>query len=201
MPLSESTVSDIPHDQLEQDEDLATDETEPEVVDDRDAWAEAAREVLIAVAGRYHRVTTYKDLATKVQASTGITTKRQAHLWIGDVLNRVSVDGVERGEPLLASLCVNAAGQVSGAYADAVSAIGGTVEGDADDHAAEARLACYQYFKAENLPESGGVSALTPRLTAARERAWKAKPIQRVIDFCPKCYMEIPPTGECDNCA
>jgi len=147
----------------------------------RDAWAEAAREVLLQTARRYHAVLTYKELANEVQLRTGITTRQLIQHWIGDVLGRVSAECSRRGEPLLSSLCVNTAGSVGPGYAVAVQAASGEVPGDLDDHAAHERLACYRHFRAVGLPPDGGVPALTPQLAASRARARRPKTAQRPI--------------------
>ncbi len=170
------------------------------VDESRNAWAEAARPVLLEAAGKYRAVVTQKDLATEVQERTGIATRQQAHYWIGDVLARVSADCQTRGEPLLSSLCVNAAGSVGPGYGVAVAELSGTEPTDADDHAAAERLRCYQYFGATGLPADGGLAALTPKLRGARDRSRKAAAAARPITTCPICFMAIPATGVCDNC-
>ncbi|HZJ05769.1 MAG TPA: hypothetical protein VFD59_09895 [Nocardioidaceae bacterium] len=156
--------------------------------------------MLLAAAGRYHGVVTYKELAAQVQHRTGIRTKQLMHYWIGDVLGRVSADCSRRGEPLLSSLCVNAGGSVGDGYAVAVHATSGVTPGDPDDHAAHERLACYRHFGAADLPSDGGVPALTPKLAATRGRARQAKAIDRPIAMCPTCHMQLPATGVCDHC-
>src|SRR6476660_8764291 len=86
----------------------------------RAAWAQSAREELIETAKRYHEVITQKELAVAVQQRSGIRTTRPAHYWIGEVLASVTRECVERDEPLLSSLCVNADGSVGEGYATAV---------------------------------------------------------------------------------
>ena len=172
--------------------DLGTDKA-------REAWAEAARGVLLEVAGRYHAVVTYKELATQVQAITGIRTTQLAHYWIGDVLGRVSAECSGRDEPLLSSLCVNSHGSVGDGYAAAAAAAYGDL-GNVDDHAATERLACYRYFGAADLPGDGGTPALTTKLTAARTRDRKAKIAERPVSQCPTCHTALPATGVCDYC-
>ena len=161
------------------------------------AWAEAARELLIESARRYHHVITTKDLAAGAQERTGLVATRRAHHWIADVLALVAAECAARGEPNLTSLCVNAQGSVGGGYlpvgtdADPV---------DADDHAAVERLACYAYFGAPGLPADGGVAVLTARLSASRSRLRKAALDARVLDTCPTCYLVLPAQGGCNNC-
>ena len=80
----------------------------------RNAWAEAAREVLLDAAARYRTVVTHKELASEVQERTGVRTTQLTHYWVGDVLGRVAAACAQRGEPLLSSLCVNTGGQRGG---------------------------------------------------------------------------------------
>lgn len=165
----------------------------------RDAWAEAARPILIDVAKHYHQVITYKDLATQAQWATGVRSTQQMHYWIGDVLKRVSTDSFNRGEPLLSSLCVSSDGSVGERYAAAVAATTDDLTDDGDDHAALQRLACYRHFQAADLPADGGSPALTPQLTARRARAKKVRLAEAPIDVCPKCNTQLPATKVCDN--
>src|SRR4051812_5115601 len=130
----------------------------------RNAWAEAARPILIDVARHYHQVITYKDLAARAQWVTGVRSTQQMHYWIGDVLKRVSVESFRRGEPLLSALCVSSDGSVGERYSTAVAATTGDLTEDGDDHAAVQRLACYRHFAAPDLPDDGGSAALTPQL-------------------------------------
>jgi hypothetical protein len=168
----------------------------------RDAWAEAARPILIDVAKHYHHVITYKDLATQAQWVTGVRSTQQMHYWIGDVLKRVSAESFSRGEPLLSALCVSSDGSVGERYAAAVAATTNDLNdanGDGDDHAALQRLACYRHFGAGDLPADGGSPALTPQLTARRARAKKVRLAEAPIDVCPTCHTQLPATKVCDN--
>ncbi|WP_151083552.1 hypothetical protein [Nocardioides cynanchi] len=179
------------------------DAAEVGIEESRDAWAEAARPILIEVARHYQQVITYKDLATQAQRVTGVRSTQQMHYWIGDVLKRVSTDSFGRGEPLLSALCVSSDGSVGERYAAAVAATTGDLTddsaGDGDDHAALQRLACYRHFKAADLPADGGSPALTPQLTARRARAKKVRLAEAPIDVCPKCHTQLPATKVCDN--
>jgi ribosomal protein L32 len=165
----------------------------------RSAWAAAAREVLIETARKYHSVITSKELAAAVMDRSRITTKRPSHYWMGDVLARVASHCVERGEPLLSSLCVNAEGSVGAAYAGTVASVRDAVTGDADDHAARERLECYRVFGAD-LPSGGGSWALTPRLSASRSRERRAAAAEKMPPLCPTCHTAVPATGVCDYC-
>jgi hypothetical protein len=163
-------------------------------------WAEAARELLIDAARRYHHVVTVKALAAEVQERTAMVATRRAHHWIDDVLGLVAEECVARGEPNLTSLCVNAQGSVGGGYVPAVTTAAGEGPVDADDHAAVERLACYTYFGARGLPADGGVAVLTAQLSASRSRLRKAALDARELDTCPTCYLVLPAQGGCNNC-
>jgi hypothetical protein len=171
------------------------------VEESRDAWAVAARPVLVDVAQHYHAVITHKELVAEVQERSGIRTTQLGHYWIADVLGRVSSDAVGRGEPILAALCVNPQGSVGEGYVATVGRTTDDLTGDADDHAALQRLACYRYFQASDLPADGGSAALTPQLAARRARARKARLADAPIDVCPTCYTQLPATKICDNCS
>ena len=164
------------------------------------AWAEAARELLLGIARRYHHVMTTKDLAAGAQARTEITATQRTHYWIGDVLALVAADCAKRGEPNLTALCVNAEGSVGDAYAATVAAATGETPDDPDAHAAIERLACYAYFEAPGLPADGGVAVLTPKLSASRSRMRKATLAARPVESCPRCFMVMPAEGPCNNC-
>ena len=166
-----------------------------------EAWAQAARPILETAARSYQSVVTQKELCAQVQDDSGIRTKQQIRHWVGDVLGLVAADCSTKSEPLLSALCVNALGSVGDGYAKTVESVTGTAPDDGDDHAAAERLACYRQFEATGLPEDGGFAALTPRLAGARDRARKARLAERVVPQCPDCFMELPATGECDNCA
>jgi hypothetical protein len=165
-----------------------------------EAWASAARAVLIEAARGYRTVVSHKELAEAVQERSGVHTERRTHYWIDDVLGAVSRECATRDEPLLSALCVNREGSVGTAYAALVLELTGTAPDDADDHAAKERLACHRFFEATDLPAEGGTPALVPQLSAARARVRKAAAAARPARTCPTCYMELLPTGVCDTC-
>jgi hypothetical protein len=165
----------------------------------RDAWAEAARDVLVDTAKTYQSVITSKELAASVQSISGIRSSQLMHYWIGDVLARVTAESARRDEPLLSALCVNASGSVGEAYAEPVEVARGKAPDDADDHASQERLACYRFFGA-TMPKDGGVPTLTPQVSAARTRARKARALDKPVVLCPKCFMEMPVAAACNYC-
>lgn len=167
----------------------------------RSAWADAARPVLQSVARRYHATITYSELADAVQRQTGISTGQLMYYWIGPVLHLVADGCRQRSEPLLTSLCVRADGTVGDGYAEEVGkAYGGAPPADPERHAAEERLACYRHFGAV-LPADGGRPALTPQVKARRDRAAARRPEPKDLGSCPNCFMKLPLSGICGNCA
>ena len=125
----------------------------------RATWAVAARERLLATAKEYHATVSYKALADFVQERSLVRTTQLHMHWIGDVLRRVSLSCIERGEPLLSSLCVDSRGRVGPGYTVVVEDHRREPLLHADEHAARERLQCYRYFGA-SLPEGGGVPAM-----------------------------------------
>ncbi len=201
--MSAFEIDDLDHDaDPEQEEDRSWQEAS-EIGQEAaiEAWARAARPILEAAAGSYQSVVTQKELCAQVQDDSGVRTKQQIRHWVGDVLSAVATDCHNRSEPLLSALCVNALGSVGDGYGAVVESLTGTAPADADDHAAAQRLACYRQYDATGLPGDGGFAALTPRLAGTRDRARKARLAERVVPQCPDCFMELPATGECDNCA
>ena len=176
-----------------------------------DAWATAARDVLLQAAHRYRAVVTEEDLATQVIYRTGIRDDVPAADWASDVLRRVAADCASRGEPILAALCVTAAGRAADGYADAVLATAGARPSDTEDHAAQQRLACYRHFHAAGLPADGGTAARAARVSTPRAprapkapptpRAARAAAVARPTLTCPTCFMTLPATGICDDCS
>jgi hypothetical protein len=178
----------------------------------RATWALAARERLVETAGRYHATITYQELADFVQRRSLIRTSQLHMHWIGDVLGRVSDECAQRGEPFLASLCVDARGHVGGGYVTAVERLRGPIAGDPDEHAAHERLDCYRHFGA-TLPEGGGEPAYPPvqakaerKPAAPRVRASRAKPAakpvaeEKPLVVCPVHFTVLPASGVCDLC-
>jgi hypothetical protein len=179
----------------------------------RATWALAARERLIETAGVYHATIAAKELADFVQRRSLIKTTQLHTHWLGDVLGRVSEECARRGEPFLASLCVDARGRVGAGYVTSVEQLRGPITGDPEEHAAHERLDCYRRFGA-TLPEGGGEPAYAPVRTAAEAaaprtrspRATRAKaPAKPVVEekplvVCPVHFTVVPANGVCDMC-
>lgn len=181
----------------------ATGERYVGVSEGSDAWAEAARGILTEAAGSYLGVVTYADLAEQVQATTGLRTRSPYRNWIGPVLARVVAQCRREGLPPLTSLVSHRPD-------------GGT---DLDESTILARLACYRRF-ADDVPldaityadaaaqakaaaEAEATRERAPKrpraTTASRER--KPKPADEPPKICPTCFMQLPASGICDNCA
>ncbi|MFI6155035.1 hypothetical protein ACIBCA_20340 [Kitasatospora sp. NPDC051170] len=186
-------------------------------------WTRAAYPALVEVAGRYHAVITYGDLAVVVQEVSGVRTRFDQRQWLGKVLGLVVREAHRRGDPPLTSLVVHAQdGRVGVGYQEVLAVAGHAPLGsemDREEHAAAARLACYRHFGAV-LPEDGGTPALAPRLreSLSRRASGRAAPGSgravsgrggargvsavpvRVAAVCPRCFIEFPATGVCDSC-
>jgi hypothetical protein len=146
------------------------------------AWTPAARAALLETAGRYHAVLAPADLATRVQADTGIATEQPFGDWIGRLLDRVAAETLRRDEPPLAALCV--------------------VGADSDE-AAEARLRCYRVH-ADDLPADGGSPARVSRPAPVRRSApvrttRSSAPARREVT-CPSCWMIVAAHDTCTSC-
>ncbi|HSL27030.1 MAG TPA: hypothetical protein VLA54_12180 [Acidimicrobiia bacterium] len=179
-----------------------SDQVPVQMADAKAVWADQARIVLIGVAGTYHGLINYGELAEEVQARSGIRTRMLIHYWIGDVLGRVARDCHRRGEPLLSALCVHADGTIGEGYGIAVTQTYGDAPQDLDMHADQERLKCYRHFGASILPD-GGSALLTPQVASRRRTA--AQRARKKTDspprLCPRCHLILPVTGQCDNCS
>lgn len=166
-----------------------------------EAWAHAAYPKLLTVATGYHRWITYGDLGDEVQNTTGIRTSLPVVFWIGGVLALVVAETHRRGDPPLTALVVHADDHMVGeGYKLALSIAGEAPIEDVfarEDHAAEARLACYRRFSTE-IPADGGTAALPPKLHAKRYGKQPAAEIP--IRVCRNCRVELPVSGVCDDC-
>jgi hypothetical protein len=163
------------------------------------AWAPAARDALLTTASRYHAVITYKEVAARVQETSGITTTQRLDYWIGGLLETVAIMSKERDEPPLTSLCVHQDGTIGPGYARAPkSTENDDPDADVDDLAAFHRLLCYRAYAAD-LPPDGGTTALTPQVAAARARRKRSEPVAP-RPSCPIHFMELSVTGVCAMC-
>ncbi|MGQ0824239.1 MAG: hypothetical protein ACT4OX_04255 [Actinomycetota bacterium] len=163
-------------------------------------WAAAARPVLVELARRYGSLVTYKELSQELQETTGIRTKKLMHHWIGSVLGEVAHECASRKEPILTAFCVQADGTVGPGYLKAVIDVYGDEPIDLDMHAAIERLEAHKFFDAE-LPADGGRPTLPRQIARKRATAARAALADRPARAqCPTCWLELPATGQCDNC-
>ena len=181
-------------------------EVEPDPVppgEAEDAWAEAARLILVTVAGTYHRLIDRTDLAAQVQQDSGIHSSKNPHYWLSRVLAQVAAVNVLEHEPPLTALVVHRqTGAVGEDYDEVLRLTGAdpiTDELAREKHAAAARMDCYRWAGAV-MPASGGHPALSPRLDQRIVRDRKRARTEAQPTVCPHCFMAIPPTGVCDNC-
>jgi hypothetical protein len=161
------------------------------------AWSRASRPILVALAKQYGSFITYGELSREVQDATGITTTQQLNYWIGEV----AFDCREEDEPILSSLVVDANHLVGGGYETAAHSVYGPAPiQDLQMHAAEERLKCHLHFGAA-IPAAGGAPTLTPRVAERRRREAKRRYANQTPRYCPNCFLQLPASGICGNCA
>lgn len=168
-----------------------------------EAWIPEVHRILTRVAGTYQALIEHAELAAEVQESSGVHTRRQVRSWVGPVLERVARLNHENGEPPLTSLVVHKSdGTVGAGYDEAIRLADGDEPTDPhlrEKHAAQARLACYEWAGA-NTPSGGGRPLLSPRYEQIHARLRKERRAAEQPTICATCFMAIPPTGVCDNC-
>ena len=116
----------------------------------RSAWAGAARELLLEVAGSLPRA---RDLpgAGRPGAAPDRHPDQPARPLLGRRHARAGRPGLRRPRRAAVVGAVRQGGRQRGAgYVKAVVAVRGELEGDPDDHAAAERLACYRAFGADS---------------------------------------------------
>jgi len=168
------------------------------------AWALAARDALVEVAGRYGTTIKYGELAELIQYRTGIETTTVLANWIGRVLGRVASMCHGQGEPSLTSLVVHSDdGFVGVGYDAALEVFGHRPARDPverENRAAVDRLECYKRYAPDVPPDAQPkltAVAATFRVSASRASRTHAAEHPKV---CPKCHLVLPLTGVCDNC-
>ncbi|GAB3708940.1 hypothetical protein [Mariniluteicoccus flavus] len=163
-------------------------------------WALAAWDVLEAIAGRWNKTVTEDDLGSEVQRRSGIATSTPTDSWIGPVLSLVAQRSHESRGPALVSLVVDEAGHPVPAFREALGLEGRSALGAADlaEQARETRLSCHRAYGAKIPRGAAEAAPRTPRATKAA--AAPAKPPNPQRAMCPKCFLEVPVTGVCDNC-
>jgi hypothetical protein len=169
----------------------------------RPQWALAAHDVLSEVASNYGGLVTYSQLAAEVQERTGLRTRAAQRNWIGSVLAEVVQRCHGEGLPPLSSLVVRKDnGEVGDGYDEVLRVTGADpLENplERERHAAGARLRCYQRF-ARDVP-SNARAQLSPVFARTVERRRAAARADQPAVVCPTCYLQLPATGFCPNCA
>lgn len=154
----------------------------------RAIWSVVAREVLAETARHYNAVIAETDVAKQVQQRSGVHTRSPVASWLPAVLDDVTKSCAADGGGDLASLCRR--------------------DGIGDDLGhAEERLRCYRELSVD-LPLDGGRPSLLQRPAAprpARVRTPTAPAPRKRTEtppaICPTCFMALPTSGRCDNCA
>lgn len=112
-----------------------------------EAWAEAARPILMDTARRRTTIT-YKELWSRIEETT--TADTPSGLWrnhIGPILGIVAQLNLHNEEPLMTALVVlKQTGEVSEGYDYAVKVRYGYTPADQDAHAAAERIKLYNWM-------------------------------------------------------
>lgn len=188
------------------------------------AWTRHAYDVLVETASRYNGVITYAELAEEVQARSGLRTTSQPRTWVGQILTLITHQCHRKEEPPLTALVIGKDGHVGHAYGDVLRVAGLAPIDDPiqrEHHAAAARLDCYRHW-CPYVPEDAKPTLFTGARTATSARTAstrttstrtkgraptapatrRAKPAEvRRGAVCPTCFMEMPLSGDCPNCA
>lgn len=188
-------------------------------------WSRAAVALLTETATAYNRVLTTSEFADEVQRRAGAWANVTSRTWVRKVLGVVTLKCTKEGWPYLSSLVVRPSdGKPGPWYFDVLAETGPGNAHDEIQHAAEQRLACYEHFGAE-IPEGADPTLDPLRLrrqvrhlepkgarrrpqstpAPARTRATPARQTptreERRGEVCPTCFMEMPVSGVCSNCA
>ena len=191
-------------------------------------WSRAAVDLLTETATEYDRVLTTNEFAEEVQRRAGAWANVTSKTWVRKVLGVVTLKCVNEGWPHLASLVVRPSdGKPGPWYFDVLAETGPGSAQDESHHAARQRLDCYEHFGAD-VPEGADPtldplrrrrtvrhldakpaptrSARTKTTPPARTRPATARKPQAPSEerrgkVCPTCFMEMPLSGVCANCA
>lgn len=169
-------------------------------------WADHALQILRDVGTRFGEQIDYAELSVLVQERSGVLTRVPVMTWIGGVLRQVMQATRAAGEPPLSVLVIAKRGDSS-----------------AETSWSTARMQCYRRYCVElpqNMPvlnapatsrTARGSSRPSPgsvrrvRGTAGGTRSTApSRPLSRQDAppaLCPSCYLALPATGVCDNCA
>lgn len=166
--------------------------------DARRSWAEIGHPFLVALAGTFGGLVSYKDFAEEVQSGAGIRTRVLLTNWIGKLLGDIARQAMANGEPSLTSLVVRQNGTIGPGYAEVYEQRGLAVPADLEQAAANDRFECYRNFGAD-IPLDGK-PMLTPQVVATRSRQRRAAPAPP-RQVCPSCFRHLPYSGVCDMCS
>ncbi len=177
-------------------------------------WAAEAYTMLVETATQYGRVVSADQLAHAVQEHTGVRSTERPSSWLGRVLTLVVYRCSATGEPPLTSLVVSpSTGMVGPAYSEVQRITGALHLSDVNREkaAAQGRLDAYRRY-ASDVP-ANAKPVLTSKFVAAREAAKgtaKARMPKRpaaipppdvpLTRICPRCFLETPIIGDCQNC-
>ena len=191
-------------------------------------WSRAAVDLLTETATEYDRVLTTNEFADEVQRRAGAWANVTSKTWVRKVLGVVTLKCVKEGWPHLASLVVRPSdGKPGPWYFDVLAETGPGSAQDESHHAARQRLDCYEHFGADvpdgadptldplrrrrtvrhldakPAPTRSTKTKATPpaRTRPAAARKPQAPSEERRGKVCPTCFMEMPLSGVCANCA
>src|SRR5699024_2629147 len=164
----------------------------------------------------------------EVQRRAGAWANVTSKTWVRKVLGVVTLKCVKEGWPHLASLVVRPSdGKPGPWYFDVLAETGPGSAQDESHHAARQRLDCYEHFGADvpdgadptldplrrrrtvrhldakPAPTRSAKTKATPpaRTRPAAARKPQAPSEERRGKVCPTCFMEMPLSGVCANCA
>lgn len=191
-------------------------------------WSRAAVDLLAETATEYDRVLTTNEFANEVQRRAGAWANVTSKTWVRKVLAVVTLKCVKEDWPHLASLVVRPSdGKPGPWYFDVLAETGPGTARDESQHAAQQRLECYEHFGAE-VPEDAQptldplrrrrtvqhldakpaptrsaktTAAAQAKTRPAATRKPQAPAEERRGQVCPTCFMEMPLSGVCSNCA
>jgi hypothetical protein len=177
-------------------------------------WAGEAYTMLVETAYVYGRVISADQLAHAVQEHTGVRSTERPSSWLNRVLTLVVYRCSATGEPPLTSLVVSpSTGMVGPAYSEVQRVTGALHLSDVNREkaAAQARLDAYRKY-ASDVP-ANAEPVLSSKFQAARAKAKvdaKARMPKRPVvlpppdvpltRICPRCFLETPIIGDCQNC-
>ena len=188
-------------------------------------WSRAAVDLLQETATEYNRVLTTNEFAEEVQRRAGAWANVTSKTWVRRVLAVVTLKCTKEDWPYLASLVVRPSdGKPGPWYFDVLAETGPGSARDEIHHAAQQRLECYRLHDPD-LPEDADITldplrlrrqvkhldpkgrVAAPKRPASSRHASPAaaqRPpaaSERRGEVCPTCFMEMPVSGPCQNCA